>query len=469
MELEFFGAAGEVTGSCHILRVGESRVLLDCGMIQGGRRQEARNREPFPFDAHDIDAVILSHAHIDHSGRLPLLVGRGFSGAIHAHNATCDLAEILLEDGAYLAASFARHENRRREKRGEEPIEPLYTVDDARAAIGLMAGVKYRTWVDVCPGVAVRFHDAGHIMGSCLVEVRVQEAGAEERTVVFSGDLGQYDTPILRDPVAIGHADVVLMESTYGGRNHRDRSATLDELQQILDAAADEGGNVLIPAFAVGRSQELLYQFGKHFDEWNMRRWRVFLDSPLAIKTSEIYWDYPHLYDDEATTLRRDVDPMPMLDNLVLSRTADQSREINRIDGGAIVIAGSGMLNGGRMLHHLKRNLGKANTRLLFTGFQPPGSLGRRLIEGADTVRVHGREFEVAANVHTVGGMSAHGDQNDLLRWYRSFSGRPPVFLVHGDEDAALQFKHKLANEAGAMATVAAPGMRFDLKRMRLF
>ncbi len=462
MKLQFYGAAREVTGSCHVLEIGGSRVLLDCGMIQGGRDADARNADPFPFEASQVDAVVLSHAHIDHSGRLPLLARRGFRGAIHTQNATVDLAGILLRDSANIAASQTRRENRYRERRGEALVEPLYEAADAERALKLMRGHRYGAWVEVVEGVRVRFLDAGHILGSAVVEVLVSEAGIERR-LVFSGDLGQYDSPILRDAESPERADIVLMESTYGDRRHKDRQRSLEELGQMLRDADHERCNIVVPAFAVGRSQELLYQLGKHFDEWDVGRWHIFLDSPLAIEASHIYWDYPHLYDGEATRLHKGVNEMPPLPNLHFTRTADESRVINRLDAGAIIIAGSGMCNGGRILHHLKNNLENRHAKVLFTGYQPPGSLGRRIIDGAGEVSIHGRRLEVRAEVHTIGGLSAHGDNGDLLQWYRKIGGRPPVYLVHGDEDAMQALKFKLAAEAGAQAFVPNAGDEIDL------
>lgn len=466
MQLEFFGAAGEVTGSCHILEVGGQRVLLDCGMIQGGRKQEARNFEPFPFDASTIDAVVLSHAHIDHSGRLPLLVQRGFTGLIYTHNATCDLAEVLLSDSAHIAASSARAENRRRAERDEPPVDPLYDEAAAHGAVSRLRGRAYRTPFPVVPGVTVELFDAGHIMGSSIVQITATEeldGEVHTRNLVFSGDLGQYNSPILKDPSSLADADLVLMESTYGNRNHRGREDTLAELGEVLAVADKAGGTLLIPAFAVGRSQEILYHLGTHYDEWNLQDWHVYLDSPMAIKTTRIYWDYPHLYDSEATKLRRETDPMPVLKNLHLTRTADESKKIHKRGARAIIIAGSGMLNGGRILHHLKERAGNPKTHLMFTGYQPPGSMGRRLIDGADAVRIHGKSVAIAASVHTLGGMSAHGDRNDLLSWYRGFKNRPPVYLVHGDTRASKAFALKLRNEVGAQALVAESGLRLDL------
>ncbi|TNF82430.1 MAG: MBL fold metallo-hydrolase [Gammaproteobacteria bacterium] len=456
MELEFYGAAGYVTGSCHILRVGGRTVLLDCGMIQGGDREEAKNADPFPFDPAEIDAVVLSHAHIDHSGRLPLLVKRGFEGHIHTQNASMALIGILLADCAGLEASRVRRKNRRQEERNLPLLEPLYTQDDVDDCLTLVRGHAYDEPAEVVPGVRVCFRDAGHIMGSGVVELELQEEG-QTRTLVFSGDLGQYDSPILRDPVSPPRADRVIMESTYGDRQHRDRVASLDEMGQVFLDAWEEGGNVLIPAFAVGRSQEILYHLGKHFDDWGIERWHIFLDSPLGIEASEIYWDYDHLFDAEANRIFREDVVMPKLPNLHFTRSTEESQVINRLQGGAIVIAGSGMCNGGRILHHFRHNIERRETHILFTGYQPPGTLGRRIIDGAETVRIYKETYRIRAQTHTIGGMSAHGDQADLLRWYAGIEGQPPVHLVHGDPDAAEMLRSRLT-DSGANASVAKSG-----------
>ena len=460
MKLEFFGAAAEVTGSCHVLHVGGRRVLLDCGLIQGGREDEARNRDPFPFEAAQVDAVVLSHAHLDHCGRLPLLVKRGFRGPIHAQEASCELAAILLADAAHLAERDAEYQTR---KTGRN-VKPLYTLAEGEQVMRQMRGHRYRETFEVVPGVRVRFRDAGHILGSCVVEVWASENGAE-RKIVFSGDLGQYDTPILRDPEAIDEADVVLMESTYGGRRHRSREKTLQELGEIFTSERSRRGNILIPAFSIGRSQEILYQLGKHYDEWEIGRYRVFLDSPMAIEASKVYWDYPHLYDEEASRLRRENGGMPLLPNLTLSRDTRDSMAINTIRSGAIVIAGSGMCNGGRIVHHLRHNLDRSETQVLITGYQARGSLGRRLVDGAETVRIMGRTIPVRALVHTVGGLSAHGDQDDLARWYEQIPGRPPVYLVHGEPEAQHAFGEYLRGRCGAEVHLPVPGEELELGR----
>ncbi len=462
MQLEFFGAAGEVTGSCHIVRVSGRQVLLDCGMVQGGRDAPARNRLPFPFDAAAIDAVVLSHAHLDHCGRLPLLVKRGFRGPIYTNAACADLTPILLEDSADLALRETERANR--DLPSEKRVEPLFDLRDVEQTIRRLKPIAYDHPVEILPGFSVTVRDAGHILGSSSVQLDLVEDAARRR-LVFSGDLGQYDTPILQDPHVFDSADLVLMESTYGNREHRGREDTERELGGILAQAARDGGNILIPAFAIGRSQELLYLLAKHYAEWRVDRWSIFLDSPMAIAASRVYWKHPDRHDEEASRLRQGFGGMPPLPNLTLSETPQQSRAINDIRGGAIIIAGSGMANGGRILHHLRHNLERPECHVVIVGFQAPGTLGRRLVDREPEVFIHGRRVTCASQIHTLGGLSAHGDQSDLLRWYDSFDPRPPVYLVHGEVPAAEALAVKL-RERGARATVTSPGLRIDLSNL---
>ncbi|HDH16710.1 MAG TPA: MBL fold metallo-hydrolase, partial [Gammaproteobacteria bacterium] len=339
MNIQFFGAAGEVTGSCHLVKFGSQRILLDCGLIQGGRKDEARNREPFPFDPKSIDAVVLSHAHIDHSGRLPLLVKAGFSGSIYTHRACRDLCRIMLKDAGFLSEKDAEWENRKRARKWLDPVEPLFTVEDARVVMSHFKGLVYAKKQRILPGVSLRLSDAGHILGSSIVELWLAE-GEETRKLVFSGDLGRSGMPVLEDPVPIKQADLVIMESTYGDRLHRSWKDTQCEIHEVLNLATHGKGNILMPAFAVGRTQEILYLFARHYKEWGLDRWHIFLDSPMAIEATRVFTQHSDLFDADTAGLWRQHKKNTLLPNLHISRTANQSMAINRIRSGAIIIAG---------------------------------------------------------------------------------------------------------------------------------
>ena len=457
MHIEFYGATSGVTGSCHILRANGQTILLDCGLIQGRREETEKNRKPFPFSPEEISAVVLSHGHIDHSGRIPLLVKQGYQGPIYAQNATADLCDILLQDSAYLQEKDAQYENKWRQKKKKPLIEPLYTVDDARIALANVVGLRYREKKEILPGVHIRYQDAGHILGSCNVEIWLDENG-KQRKVVFSGDLGQYDTPILNDPSVVEEADHLIVESTYGNRLHRDRQATIDEIGEIISVAAHNKGNLLIPAFSIGRTQEILYYLGKYYDQWELDRWHVFLDSPMAIRASKVYWEYPHLYDEEATKLRKRVNEMPHLQNLRLTPSPQESMAINQIKSGAIIISASGMLTGGRIVHHLKNNISRRGAHVMIVGYQANGTKGRALVDGKPSIKIHGKEYPVKATIHTVGGLSAHADANDLTRWVRNFKTNPHVHVVHGETEAKQAFRDRLESELHLQASVPAPG-----------
>jgi metallo-beta-lactamase family protein len=459
MEIEFFGATREVTGSCHIVRAGGRQIMLECGLVQGDRRAGERNRGEFPVDPASLDAVVLSHAHIDHSGRLPLLVQRGYRGPIYAQSATRDLCAIMLEDSARLAEADAENENRKRARKGLPPVTPIYTVADVERALRQFVPMPYGEERQILPGIRLRYHDAGHILGSASVELQAT-GGGRTATLVFSGDLGQYDTPILRDPASLSHADIVIMESTYGNRQHRSRDATIDELAGIFRDASQHRGNILIPAFAVGRTQELLYLFATHFDEWKLGRFRIYLDSPMAIRTSTVYWNNPHLFDAEAASVRGELHDMPLLRNLKFTEKPKESQRINARRHGSIIIAGSGMCEGGRIQHHLRHNLWRPESQVIIVGYQAQGTLGRRLVDGNQYVRIHHETIRVRAHIHTIGGLSAHGDQEDLLRWYGSFAPRPPVYLVHGEPEASEGLAARLAAAGAPDAVVAERGLR---------
>jgi metallo-beta-lactamase family protein len=458
MEIEFYGATRWVTGSCHVLRANGFTVLLDCGLVQGSRDDEALNREPFPFEPSEIDAVVLSHGHIDHSGRLPHLVNLGFKGAIHTHHATIELCRILLKDSAMLA----EHDALYRQRHGEPDAEPLYTVEEAMRCVRQMQALKYGERLEFLPGIAVTLHDAGHILGSAFVKLEITE-GETTRTLVFSGDLGQYDSPILNDPDAIGQADVVLVESTYGDRLHKDFDSTVAEIGEIIETSCRECGNILFPAFSIGRSQELLYLFGEHYGEWGLDKWQVFLDSPMAIEASRIYWHHEELWDEEARLFRRGLHRMTPFSNLHLTGRVEESMKINDMKQGAIIIAGSGMCNGGRIIHHLKHNIERPECHVIISGFQAAGTLGRELVEGKKEVWIYRQRYRVRARLHTIGGLSAHGDRADLTRWLKSRVGSAQVMIVHGEESAKESFKWYLHNEIAIDPLIPQPGDRLDL------
>jgi len=356
MKLTSYGAAEEVTGSCHLVEVAGKRILLDCGLIQGRRKDEERNRDPFPFDPATLDCVVLSHAHIDHSGRLPVLVRQGFNGPIYSHAASIDLCEVLLKDSAYLNERDTQYRNKRRARKGLPMLQSLYSIEDVEETLRLFKAVDFNNPTKIVDGCEITLNDAGHILGSAMVSLELTENG-ESRTLVFSGDLGHRGAPILRDFTLLEKADMVLVESTYGNRLHRDWSETFAEVSEVVEEVARSDGNVLIPAFAVGRSQMILYMFARYFNEWGIDRWQVFLDSPMAIEATKIYLKHVQLYDETAAAFWREHGQNLDMPNLSFSRTAEDSQKINRIKSGAIVIAGSGMCTGGRIKHHLKHNL----------------------------------------------------------------------------------------------------------------
>ncbi|MDC8011439.1 MBL fold metallo-hydrolase RNA specificity domain-containing protein [Tahibacter soli] len=456
MRVRFCGANGEVTGSSHLVAIDDKLVLLDCGMIQGDEETEARNADPFPFDPARIDALVLSHAHIDHVGRVPLLVKRGFTGPIWAQAATADLTRIMLEDSASIAESDTLRENRRRAQQGQKPLDPLYTREDAKAALRNVRRLDYGEAKEILPGIHVRLRDAGHILGSAAVELWTD--GEAPRRLVFSGDIGPKGTPILRDPEPIADADIVLMESTYGNRLHRSRGDTVDELGRVFGEAYRSGGNIVIPAFAVGRTQELLYWMAENYEDWGVDRFRIYLDSPMAGKVLSVYEKHDDIFDDEARRLWASRHQPLRLPNLRVTESVDESQALNREEGGAVIIAGSGMCNGGRIRHHLRHNLGRENAHIVFAGYQAHGTLGRLLVDGVHDVRLFGERIEVRAQRHTIGGLSAHADQAGLMEWYGHFTSRPPVYLVHGEDEARRALAGKLREKYGARAELSRPG-----------
>lgn len=462
MKIEFFGAAGEVTGSCYRIHAAGKSILLDCGMIQGGREEYQRNAADFPFDPHTLDAVVLSHAHIDHSGRLPLLSKRGYRGPMYTHRATQALCKIMLEDSARLMAADIDYQNLRRARQGLPGFAPLYDADDVRAVMKQFRPIEYGQWQEILPGVKLRLSDAGHIIGAAIVELWAEENG-KTRKLVFSGDIGPKGTPILCDPTPVYEADLVLLESTYGDRLHRSRNDTLVELGEIFEAVGKQRGNVLIPAFAVGRTQEILYWFARYFDDWGLKHFRIVLDSPMATKVVQVYDQNQDLFDTAAKDVWKSQHHPFQLPNLRMTESIEESRALNNIGGGVIIIAGSGMCNGGRIKHHLKHHLWRNNAHVIFPGFQARGTLGRQLVDGAQSVRIFGEDIKVNAQRHTVGGLSAHADQAGLAEWYGHFKSCPPVYLVHGEDPARETFAEVLRQQFDAQVNLAAPAMTAEI------
>lgn len=466
LQLQFLGAAQEVTGSCYLLKVGDYSLLVECGLIQGTPEDEARNVQPFPFDVGTIDAVVLTHSHLDHSGRLPLLAKAGYDGPIFTHHASADLCKILLKDSGYLNEREVEWQNRKRQRKHLPLLEPFYTMADAEAVMGQFVPLDYKVETEILPGVKIRLNDAGHILGSSIVEMWLSDQGVM-RKLVFSGDLGHSGAPILQEPAQIKQADLVIMESTYGDRDHRPWDDTWNELEQVLLSARHDKGVVMIPSFAVGRTQELLYAFNQNYEKWQLDRWAIFLDSPMAIEATEVYSHHHELYDREAIDLQQHNGNPFMLPNLHISRTAEDSMAINRMRSGAIIIAGSGMCSGGRIKHHFKHNIWRRNSHVLIVGFQARGTLGRSLVDGAKQVNLWGEVVSVSAKIHTIGGFSAHADRHGLLEWYGHFEGRPPLALVHGEPQAIEPLAEQVRARGVAKLFTPQLGDKLDLVHMK--
>jgi metallo-beta-lactamase family protein len=469
-KLSFYGAIEGVTGSMYLLQSGKVKVLLDCGLFQGRRHEEEANLKPLPFDVQTIDAVVISHAHLDHSGRIPLLVKQGYQGPIYMTRPTCDLIEVLLKDAASLQERDAEWENKRRRRAGKEEIEPLYQREDVDDALSYCEGIRYHQRFNIAAGIDVCFSDAGHILGSSIVELFIAESG-QEKKLVFSGDLGNSQAALLRDPEAINSADIVLIESTYGDREHRSMEQTLAEFETVIEEASENGGNILIPSFAVGRTQEIIYRLGELYQKGKLKQQAIYLDSPMAIAVTEIYHRYQDVYnreDKEAIeTFASKGTSQPkslhtFLPTLRYSTSTEDSMALNQIVRGAIIIAGSGMCNGGRIRHHLKHNLWRKQSHVVFVGFQAIGTPGRTLIDGATTFKTGGEEVIVRASLHTLGGFSAHASQSQLIDWLSHFQGKKPrLYLVHGEEGAKLALQ-QAANSKGWQAEIPTLGQQID-------
>ena len=433
MKITLFGAAGDVTGSAYYLETKKSSILIDFGIFQGGRQAEIRNRNLPPVDFLRLDAIILTHAHLDHSGRIPLLIKQGYRRPIYTTQATIEMTSLILHDSAKVQMFEIERLNRKRNRRGETPIVPLYSPEEVDKVLQLFLPVTYDTVVKVTDEIHFRVVEAGHILGSVSIEVIINESGHEKR-VVFSGDLGPQGMAILKDPVTFQKADLVFMESTYGDRDHRTLKETLLQGESIILEALEKKGKILIPSFAVGRTQQLLYYLSAIHSAKNVH-FPVYVDSPMAIEATDIYMKHTELFDEEAMELLNSGHLKRDLNHLHFCLTPDESKALNDIEGPCMIIAGAGMCNAGRIMHHLKHNLWKAETSVIIVGYQAEGTLGRKLVEGVKSVSIYGEKIVVNAQIHLLGGLSAHAGQTDLLNWLGVIAGsKPMVVLSHGED-----------------------------------
>lgn len=452
MKIRFCGATTGVTGSCHLLITEKHKVLLDCGQFQGGKEEEKKNWEPFPFDAKEIDAVILSHAHIDHCGRLPLLVKRGFTGDIYCTDATKDLLKVMLLDSAFIHEKDAEMQSKRNRREGKEEVEPLYTEKDANETLKLVKPILYDQLVTLNDEMSIVFNDAGHILGSAISEIWVNENGKTSK-IVFSGDLGVVNRPILRDPKKIKKADYVIMESTYGNRLHPKNSTSIDELVNITINTVKRGGSVIIPSFAVGRTQELIFQFNmfyEHHPELKeiLEKVDVYIDSPMATSATEVFQNNASVFDEETKKYILEGDNPLDFPNLKFTRNTQESQSLNELMTPHIIISASGMCEAGRIRHHLKHNLWDPKNSIVFVGYQAEGTLGRMLLEGVKEVKLFGEKIVVGAEIHNLEGFSGHADQYGLLDWLSGFTVKPKkVFLVHGEEQSKVDLAKEIKSK----------------------
>ena len=455
--IKFLGAAQEVTGSCHMLESAAfGRILFDCGMHQGGNSFERMEQDHFLFESSSIDAVVLSHAHLDHSGMLPKLVHEGFNGPIYCADATADLLQVMLFDSLGIYLSDLDRENRYRTRKGEELLEPEYSEEDVQNTLSLCKTYRYEQAIRLSDDAHVTFYDAGHILGSAIVELKFNEKG-RDKTVVFSGDLGNKDAVLMNDPAILTQADVVLMEGTYGDRDHRPIEDTITQLKQILHDTKQRGGNVMIPAFAVGRTQELLFYLGQLHQQGELENWQVILDSPMAIEVTRVYDQWFDSLDsdeiEEATPSARSI-IKDFIPRLFLSISTENSMAVNNIAKGAIIIAGSGMCTGGRIRHHFKRRIWDTRNTIIFCGYQAQGTLGRLLVDGKPSIKMFNETFAVKAQIETLGGFSAHAGQKELIEWVGNFNETARIVLVHGDPEALDALSQKLWDDKKISADI---------------
>jgi len=453
MKIKFCGAAKSVTGSCHLITTEKHKLLLDCGQFQGSNEMEELNKG-FEFDPSEIDFVLLSHAHIDHSGRIPLLVKNGFKGPIYCTNPTADLLNIMLRDSAYIHEKEAEWANRRNQRAGRPLVEPLYTIEDAERALKYVSPILYDQLLEINGEIKVVFNDAGHILGSSIVELFVTDAGGDSK-LVFSGDLGVKGRPILRDPTIIKKADYLIMEATYGNRLHEPNVSSIDNLMRIVERTIKRGGNVVIPSFAVGRTQELIYEFNRFYEEHDeykklLDNVMVYVDSPMATSATEVFRRNAHVFDDELKAYIMKGDNPLDFKNLVFTRTSAESVALNSNPNPKIIISASGMCEAGRIKHHLKHNLWNPKSSIVFVGYQAEGTLGKSIVRGDKDVSIFGERIHIEAEIYDLQGFSGHADRDGLLEWLSGFKKVPSqIFLVHGEEESKRDFAQLVEEKLG--------------------
>lgn len=470
MNIRFLGAVKGVTGSCHLIEFKDKKILLDCGQFQG--RDEDLNIEEFDFNPGEIDYLFLSHSHIDHSGRIPLLVKKGFKGTIYSSKPTYDLCQIMLIDSAHIHEMETEWKNRKAQRSGLPLVEPLYTQDDAMASLKYFRTALYEQLIDVDESIVIRFNDAGHILGSSIIEMWFKDEG-DTTKLVFSGDIGMKEKPLLNDPEIIEKADYLIIESTYGNRLHEKVEQRIEELIGIILDTTRKGGTVVIPSFAVGRTQEIIYELNKYYDnrmnksqgmENELRKIPVYVDSPLATKATEIFKLNSQVFDDEAKKyILAGDNPLDFI-NLHFTKSAEESRELNFSNEPKIIISASGMCDAGRIKHHLKHNLWKKNCSLVFVGYQAEGTLGRRILDGARDVKILGEDIHINASIYDIEGFSGHADKNGLLEWLEGFKEKPEkVFIVHGEPESKVEFANEVTQKLGMSCIIPEYGKAYEL------
>jgi metallo-beta-lactamase family protein len=468
MKIKFLGAAKTVTGSCYYLETKHSKFLVDCGMFQGHTKEIDVNSKPFPFNPADLDFILLTHAHIDHSGRIPKIYLDGFRGEVISTKATVDLCGLMLPDSGHIQEFENEWTNRKRTRAGLAPIKPLYTFQDAVDSMRLFRSVSYDTEVKINDEIRVKFNDAGHILGSSIIEIWVNE-DSKETKIVFSGDLGNKDIPILRDVTPIESADYLIIESTYGNRIHKEKINKVDRFVEIITETIKRNGNVVIPSFAVGRTQEIIYDLHKRRGKYDEKIKKLFsipviIDSPLAISATEVFRKNLDCFDDEAREYIENGDNPLDFPGLQFTRTSDESRELNDRKDNMIIISASGMCDAGRIKHHLKHNLWRKESTILFVGYQAVGTLGRKLVDGAKTVKIFGEEISVNAHIEVIEGFSGHADKDGLIEWISKFAAKPKkIFIVHGEEEGMNEFSDTIKHEFNIETIIPGKGDSYNV------